>query len=103
MVELVGHGLQELAAFRIEGLDRRAQVDVLARLDGNAHDIELGHQVLEVIDVEDAADRSRYARRLGEDEVAAGCQVVAPPVATSIRQATTGNLVRRRKSADRAT
>ena len=76
MVEFVDHRLQDLAPFRIEGLDRRTQVDVLARFDGNAHDIELRHQILEVIHVENAADRSRDTRRMRDDHVAARCQIV---------------------------
>ena len=77
LVKFVRHVLQEFSALRIDGLDGRPQVDIFARLDRDADDVELGHQVLKVIDIEDAADRAGYRRRMRDDAVRTGGEVIA--------------------------
>ena len=68
--------LQDLAALVVDASDRRAKVDALAGFDRHAHDVELGHRVLQVVKVQDHADPSDHAGRVGHDLVGRGRQII---------------------------
>ena len=67
-----------MAILGLEGLRGGADVRLLAGLDGLRDDIELGHEVLQVEEVEDHADAAGDGGLAGDDLVGSGGKVVSP-------------------------
>ena len=76
-MKLVTHLLQQAAILVVERLHGRADIDLGTTLDRPADNVESRHQILEIVEIQNAADAAGDRRRMGDDIVRRCGQVIA--------------------------